>query len=58
VLINAAAALAAYDGLRDDDLSKALFVGVERAAEAIDSGKAAATLRRWVEVSQAIRPTT
>jgi anthranilate phosphoribosyltransferase len=58
VLINAAAALAAYDGLRDEDLSKALCVGVERAAEAIDSGKAAATLRRWVEVSQAIRPTT
>jgi anthranilate phosphoribosyltransferase len=50
VLVNAAAALAAYDGLgtADGDLTKALAAGWERAAEAIDSGAAAATLDRWL----------
>jgi anthranilate phosphoribosyltransferase len=58
VLINAAAALAAYDGVREEDLSKPLFAGMVRATEAIDSGKAATKLSQWVEVAQAIRPAT
>jgi anthranilate phosphoribosyltransferase len=47
VLINAAAALAAQQGL-GGDLHKALQVGLERAASAVDSGAAAATLERWL----------
>jgi anthranilate phosphoribosyltransferase len=47
VLVNAAAALAAQSGL-DGDLHKALRVGLERAASAVDSGAAAATLDRWL----------
>lgn len=57
VVVNAAAALAAYDGL-DGDLTKALRSAMERAAAAIDSGAAERTLTRWVEVAQAARPRT
>jgi elastin len=40
-----------------EDLTKALIAAVERAANAIDSGAAAAALTRWVEVAQSVRPT-
>jgi anthranilate phosphoribosyltransferase len=50
VLLNAAAALAAYDG-GDGPLVARLAGGLSRAAEALESGRAAATLERWVEVS-------
>lgn len=50
VLINAAAALAAYDGL-GGDIRPAITAGLARATEAIDSGAAAETLRRWVAVA-------
>jgi anthranilate phosphoribosyltransferase len=59
VLLNAAAALAASEGLRDvagpdiaGALSKAIADGIARAAEAIDSGAAAALLSRWAAASQ------
>jgi anthranilate phosphoribosyltransferase len=57
VLLNAAAALVAYDGAVADpgDLPDALAAGVARAAEAVDSGAAAAALDRWVAFSQAQR---
>jgi anthranilate phosphoribosyltransferase len=48
VLLNAAAALRVA-GLAGDWQE-----GLTRAAEAIDSGKAAATLERWIAVSQAV----
>jgi anthranilate phosphoribosyltransferase len=51
VLLNAAAALAAYDGLAGP-LDEALRAGIRRAAEAIDSGSAAGVLDRWQAVSQ------
>ncbi|MGH3646462.1 MAG: anthranilate phosphoribosyltransferase [Micromonosporaceae bacterium] len=54
VLINAAAAIAAFTGL-DGDLRKALGAGIERAAEAIDSGNAAAVLDRWIAVAEAAK---
>jgi anthranilate phosphoribosyltransferase len=54
VLVNAAAALAAQAGLRGD-LHAQLRSGIDRAATSIDSGAAAATLRRWVEVAQDAR---
>lgn len=52
VLLNAAAALVAYD--KPDpagDLTEQLAAGLQRAAEAIDSGAAAAKLAAWVAAS-------
>ncbi|GAB3861673.1 anthranilate phosphoribosyltransferase [Micromonospora andamanensis] len=50
VLVNAAAALATQGPL-DGDLTDALRAGLGRAAESIDSGAAARTLDRWIEVA-------
>ena len=50
VLLNAGAALAVHaaeDGSYDDRLA----AGIERAKDAIDSGRARATLERWIKVS-------
>ncbi|GAA3148993.1 anthranilate phosphoribosyltransferase [Planomonospora alba] len=55
VLLNAAAALVALDGA-GDDLDAAMAAAHARAAEAVDSGAAAATLDRWIEVSGSLRP--
>ena len=54
VLLNAAAALAAFDGVHGD-LTAALATGLERAAAAVDDGRATALLDRWVTVSRAAR---
>jgi anthranilate phosphoribosyltransferase len=54
VLLNAAAALAAFDE-RSARLHDAIGAGMERAAAAVDDGRAAAQLERWVAVSQAAR---
>jgi anthranilate phosphoribosyltransferase len=54
VLLNAAAALAAFDE-RSQRLNDALASGLARAAAAVDDGRAAAQLERWVSVSQAAR---
>ena len=54
VLLNAAAGFAAFEGLSADlsrDLNGALRRGLDRAADAIDSGAAAQTLSRWVAVA-------
>ncbi|MFC8847648.1 MULTISPECIES: anthranilate phosphoribosyltransferase [unclassified Micromonospora] len=51
VLVNAAAALATQGPL-DGDLTEALRTGLARAAEAVDSGAAAAVLDRWVDVAR------
>jgi anthranilate phosphoribosyltransferase len=53
VLLNAAAALAAFDE-RPQRLHDALGAGLERAAAAVDEGRAAALLDRWVALSRAI----
>jgi anthranilate phosphoribosyltransferase len=55
VLLNAAAAIAAYDGLTAERLHDALARGLRLAAESIDSGAAAALLDRWVASSRAAR---
>ncbi len=55
VLLNAAAALAAFEGV-GGDVPAALAAGLERASAAVDDGRAAALLDRWVEVSRAARP--
>ena len=56
VLLNAAAAIAAYDGLAASSLQEAVIAGLTEATRAIDSGKAAALLEDWVASSQAARP--
>jgi len=53
VLVNAAAALATQGPL-DGDLTEALRGGMVRAAESIDSGAAARTLDRWIEVARSL----
>jgi anthranilate phosphoribosyltransferase len=53
VLLNAAAAIAVYDGLTAERLHDALARGLRLAAESIDSGAAAQVLDRWVAASQA-----
>ena len=56
VLLNAAAALAAFDE-RATRLHEGLAAGLARAAAAVDDGRAAALLDRWVTVSrEAKRP--
>ena len=55
VLLNAAAAIAAHDGVRADTLDEDMTAGLRAASEAIDSGAAAAVLDRWVAASQAAR---
>jgi anthranilate phosphoribosyltransferase len=53
VLLNAAAALAAEAGVPGPgDLAGALAAGFARAAQAVDSGGAAAVLDRWIQASQ------
>jgi anthranilate phosphoribosyltransferase len=46
VLLNTAAALTALE-LSDKPLTEQLAAGVERAAEALESGAAERTLHRW-----------
>jgi anthranilate phosphoribosyltransferase len=54
VLLNAGAALATFDE-RSTRLHDAVGAGMARAAAAVDDGRAAALLDRWVQVSQAVR---
>jgi anthranilate phosphoribosyltransferase len=55
VLVNAAAALVAYDGVpAASALTDALGKAMERAAAAVDSGAAAAALDRWVHLAQSL----
>jgi anthranilate phosphoribosyltransferase len=54
VLLNAAAALAAYEGIAAPLVDR-LRSGWERAASSLDEGRAAGVLERWVEVSASLR---
>ena len=51
VVLNTAAALAAYEGF-PGDLRDTLRAGIARAQATIDSGAATAQLARWVEAAQ------
>lgn len=55
VLLNSAGAIAAFEG-GIVDLPSALRAGMTRAAEAVDSGAAAALVERWAAVSSALGP--
>lgn len=53
VLLNAAGAIAAFRGLTDD-LTADLRAGLAEAAQAVDSGKAATLLTRWIELTNTL----
>jgi anthranilate phosphoribosyltransferase len=55
VLLNAAAGIAAADGLASADLDDALARGIDLAAQAIDGGAAADVLDRWITASRRLR---
>jgi len=55
VLLNAAAAIAVHDGLSAASLETAIIAGLDTAAEAVDSGNAAALLDRWIDASRRAR---
>lgn len=54
VLLNAAAAIAAFEGDLDSDIKARLTAGLKRASQAIDSGAASELLERWVTLTQEI----
>jgi anthranilate phosphoribosyltransferase len=55
VLLNAAAAIAAYDGMTTDNWMQPMRAGLVAAAESIDSGAANDLLDRWIDASQRAR---
>ncbi|MDQ1722605.1 MAG: hypothetical protein QOI26_2339, partial [Pseudonocardiales bacterium] len=54
VLLNAAAAIAAFDGVLDSARA-AVRHGLPIAAAAIDDGSAAGLLKAWIKLSQQLR---
>jgi anthranilate phosphoribosyltransferase len=54
VLLNAAAGIAAYDGLSGDGLDDAIAAALQVATESVDSGAAADLLSRWVAASTVV----
>ena len=56
VLLNAAAALVAVDGVTEAPVAEQIGAALPRAAEAVDSGAAATALAEWVDMSQRLRP--
>jgi anthranilate phosphoribosyltransferase len=55
VLLNAAAALLAHDGPTEEDLTSQLAVHLDRAREAVDSGRARDKLAAWVDAVAAVQ---
>jgi anthranilate phosphoribosyltransferase len=55
VVLNAAAGIAAFDGVAGHDLDDAIANGLEQARAAIDSGAASTLLQRWIDASQKAR---
>jgi anthranilate phosphoribosyltransferase len=54
VLLNAAAAIAAFEGDQESDIRTRLIAGLARAVQAVDSGAAAQLLDRWAALTQEI----
>ena len=54
VLLNAAAAIAAFEGDLDSDVKQRLTAGLSRATEAVDSGAASALLKKWAALTSQI----
>jgi anthranilate phosphoribosyltransferase len=54
VLLNAAAAIAAFEGDLDSDVKKRLTAGLARATKAVDSGAASELLKNWAALTSQI----
>ena len=54
VLLNAAAAIAAFEGDMQSDVKERLTLGLERAVRAVDSGAALSLLDKWAALTQEI----
>lgn len=54
VLLNAAAAIAAYEGNLESDIKVRITDGLQRAVTAVDSGAAVTLLKNWVALTQEI----
>ena len=54
VLLNAAAAIAAFEGDMESDVKERITLGLARAVIAVDSGAAANLLSRWAALTQEI----
>jgi anthranilate phosphoribosyltransferase len=54
VLLNAAAAIAAFEGDMEIDVKERLTMGLERAVHAVDSGAALELLDKWAALTQEI----
>jgi anthranilate phosphoribosyltransferase len=54
VLLNAAAAIAAFEGDMESDVKERLSLGLERAIVAVDSGAALSLLNKWAALTQEI----
>ena len=54
VLLNAAAALVAYDGVGPGPVTAQIAAALPRAVSAVDSGAAAAALEHWITVSRSL----
>ena len=54
VLLNAAAAVAAFDGEEDLDIHERLNKSLKKATQAVDSGAAADLLEKWASLTQKI----
>jgi anthranilate phosphoribosyltransferase len=54
VLLNAAAAIAAFEGDLDSDVKKRLTAGLSLATNAVDSGAASALLKKWAALTSQI----
>ena len=54
VLLNAAAAIAAFEGDMESDVKERLTLGLERAVFAVDSGAALELLNKWATLTQEI----
>ena len=55
VVLNAAAAIAAYEARFDLNLHQRMALGISRAVDAIDSGAATHLVSRWAELTQKLR---
>lgn len=54
VLLNAAAAIAAFEGEQDLDVRERITRGLKRAQTAVDSGATTALLEKWIALTQSL----
>jgi len=54
VMLNAAAAIAAFEGEMNLSVQERIWRGLKRAEEAVDSGATTALLQRWISLTQSL----